>query len=144
MDNLYKNQYSTVLDDVPDNHDNNNHDNNKSNILKNNTTLNLEDFERIQLEKQYNRLYENSIITNNNQIEKKLQERIYNLSLKTIANNTAITFMNILNEFTVYINEPDKTWNNFTYIFVKNDRLLYVGIMLILLSFVLFIINFGS
>ena len=139
MDNLYNNQYSTILDDTQDNQNSN-----KSNILKNSTTLNLNDFERIQLEKQYNRLYENSIITNNNQIEKKLQERIYNLSLKTIANNTAITFMNILNEFTVYLNERDKTWNNFTYIFVKNDRLLYIGVMLILLSFVLFMINFGS
>lgn len=118
--------------------------NNSSNILNNSTTLNLSDFERIQLEKQYNRLYENSINTNNNEIDKRIQERIYNLSLKTIANNTAITFMNILNDITIYIKESDKTLDNFMFIFVKDNRLIYLGIIFIILSLLLFIINLGK
>ena len=117
---------------------------NSSNILNNSTTLNLSDFERIQLEKQYNRLYENSINTNNNEIDNRIKERIYNLSLKTISNNTAITFMNILNDITIYIKESDKTLDNFMFIFVKENRLIYLGIILIILSLLLFIINLGN
>ena len=142
MNNQHKNQYSVLLDNVYKNEEENN--DNKSNILKNSTTLNLDEYERIQLEKQYNKLYENIIIINNNNVDKKLQERIYNLSLKIIANNTAKTFMDILNELTVYMNEHDKTWDNFTYIFVKNGRLLYIGVMLIVLSLIMFVISFGS
>ena len=129
----YSNSYEVLL--------NKNDDSNINNILKNKTTLSLHDYQKIELEKQYNKLYENSIIVNNAAIDEKEQLRVYNLSLKTLAKNTSQTCINLLNDLTMFLKKKDKTWNGFVYIFVKDDNLIYIGIILIILSILLYMIS---
>lgn len=129
----YSNSYEVLL--------NKNDESNINNILKNKTTLSLHDYQKIELEKQYNKLYENSIIVNNAAIDEKEQLRVYNLSLKTLAKNTSQTCINLLNDLTMFLKKKDKTWNGFVYIFVKDDNLIYIGIILIIISILLYMIS---
>ena len=129
----YSNSYEVLL--------NKNDDSNINNILKNKTTLSLHDYQKIELEKQYNKLYENSIIVNNAAIDEKEQLRVYNLSLKTLAKNTSQTCIDLLNDLSMFLKKKDKTWNGFVYILVKDDRLIYIGIILVIISILLYMIG---
>lgn len=115
---------------------------------------------------------ENEILLNNE--EKKILEQLnsfankskkeaikqsafYNLSLKDLIEKFMSTWNNIIIEFiSVYKKKnieknPNYWWNNIKYlvssiidIITKGDRLIYVGIMLIIISFFLYFILISS
>ena len=60
---------------------------NLTNILKNQSTISLNDYEKYQLKQQYNKLYTNSEIENDKNKQERMNQRFYNLSLKQILNN---------------------------------------------------------
>ena len=118
---------------------------NLSNILKNESIITLNDYEKYKLNEQYNMLYTNSKIANNNEKELKESNRFYNLSLKDIFNNLIKTLVVIINELSIYIeNRENKTNKDLIEIFIKDLRLIYVGIFLIIISLMLFFINVSS
>lgn len=117
---------------------------NLSNILKNESVITLNDYEKYQLNEQYKKLYRNSEIENINNEKKKENERFYNLSLKEIFNNLIKTIVDIINDLSIYIEEKNNTIENLLNIFTKETRLIYIGILLIIISLMLFFINISS
>lgn len=107
------------------------------NVMKNDTPLMDSNFEKYNLAKDYNKLYDYSVRGNEKHIKDKYAKRVYNLSLKEIYNNFFSNMVLILNETVDYVYSPNKSFNNFMEIFTKNDRLVYVGILLIVLSFII-------
>ncbi len=114
---------------------------NKKYILKDNYTLNKSNYEKIKLADQYNQLYSNEYRDNlNNQI-KYDNEKIYNLSLKSLLQNASLVYMEIVSELSNFLSMKNKSLNSLGLIFTKNDRLLYVGLFILTISFCLWIIN---
>ena len=112
-----------------------------SNILKSDNLFTLNDYEQYQLSKQYDKLNKLSSDENNKNNEIKENKRIYNLSLKKIGYNLSIKSIDIIDELVKFIYQKDKTFNGFMLIFTKDDRLIYAGILIVLLAFCLFFIN---
>ena len=118
---------------------------NLSNILKNESIITLNDYEKYKLNEEYNKLYTNSKIETTKLKEEKENNRFYNLSLKNVFDNLITTIVIIINELTIYIKDKDQKSNSeLLEIFVKNDRLIYVGIFLIIISLMLFFIKISS
>ena len=117
---------------------------NLTNILKNQSTISLNDYEKYQLKQQYNKLYTNTEIENDKNKQDKMNQRFYNLSLKQILNNLSLTLIKIINETSIYMEKSDRTNKELIDIFTKDDRMIYVGILLIILSLGIFFINISS
>jgi|TARA_B110000967_G_scaffold182873_1_gene201140 hypothetical protein len=78
-----------------------------------------------------------------NKQDKKLK-RVYNLSVVDIAKKIAETYLAILDDLTSFSTLKDKTYNDLITIFIKNERLVYIGISLILVAFIVFLITATS
>ena len=118
---------------------------NLSNILKDESVITINDYEKYKLNEQYNKLYTNSKIETNKVKDEKENNRFYNLSLKNIFNNLIYTIVSIINELSIYIKDKDQKSNSeLLEIFIKDDRLIYVGIFLIIISLMLFFIKISS
>jgi hypothetical protein len=68
-------------------------------------------------------------------------KKIFNLSLKNLFKNTSITLSDLLNDLVIYYNQEHKTLNEFILIFTKQQRLIYLGLLCILLAFSLWLID---
>ena len=71
---------------------------------------------------------------------------IYNLTIKELYKNTLQTLIDIINEIVdVYSKKNYINNNNFIYIllniFTKDNRKIYVGIMIVVLSFIFYVID---
>jgi len=113
------------------------------NILDQGTEFDLSDYSKYKLAQSYKKLYENSILENKNQIKEKYDKRVYNLSFKDLFNNFFVICTKILNELTELIHDDkeNKTFRNYVIIFSKEDRLVYVGVGLILFSLIIYFIS---
>jgi hypothetical protein len=129
---------------------NNNNDNNKNildnkniNILKKDYTLNYTDYEKLKIAEQYNRLYSNVYETNKSNLEINENKKIYNLSLNDLINKSGGVYINLLNDLSIFFskNNDDKSINKLGLIITKEDNLLYIGIMVLFLSFLLWLID---
>lgn len=112
------------------------------NILDNKNTYTLSDFQNQKLADSYEKLYSNTILENKKLEDQKYNKRIYNLSIKTLFENFFTIWTYIINEMTtlIYDNQNNRNINNYIIILTKNDRILYVGIMFILLSIICYFI----
>ena len=113
-----------------------------NNILQSADTYTMSDFQKQQLAKSYKKLYSKTIYENDKTEKEKYNKRVYNLSLKTLFENFFTTWTHIVNEMTdlVYDNNNNKNFNNYIIILTKNERIIYVGIMFILLSLICYFI----
>lgn len=75
-------------------------------------------------------------------IEKKLK-RVYNLSIVDITKKVLSTIVDITTDLTNWMN-TDKKLNEFIDIFIKKDRLIYIGILSVVIAFILFFISSTS
>lgn len=71
---------------------------------------------------------------------------ITQLNIGDIYKNTIQTIIDIINDIVIYIDNYSATKNKTTYndfynIFLKKDRQFYIGIVLIILSFVIYFID---
>ena len=114
----------------------------KENILENAETYSLSDFQKLKLAESYKTLYENTIFENKKRQEEKYNKRVYNLSMKTLFENFFTNWTYIINEITELMYEPanSKDINNYIIILTKDNRILYVGMMFIILSIILYFI----
>tara|TARA_B100000780_G_scaffold274825_1_gene240434 strand:+ start:7735 stop:8178 length:444 start_codon:yes stop_codon:yes gene_type:complete len=78
-----------------------------------------------------------------NKQNKKLK-RVYNLSVVDIAKKIAKTFLDILDDLTSFATMKNKKYSDVITIFIKNERLVYIGISLILVAFITFLISASS
>ena len=128
----------------------NNNDNNKDildnkniNVLKKNYTLNYTDYEKLKIAEQYNRLYSNVYETNKLNVEINENKKIYNLSLSELVNKSGGIYINLLNDLSIFFskNNNDKSINKLGLIITKEDNLLYIGVLVLFLSFLLWLID---
>ena len=82
------------------------------------------------------RLQELSKIANTQTQSSQTGRRIYNLSIFQIIQNIAMTYVNILNESLVFWQQP-----SIMGIFTREDRLIYIGISILIISILLLFIK---
>jgi hypothetical protein len=116
------------------------------NILKKDFTLNYSDYQKLKISEQYNKLYSNIYDKNQVNIEQNENKKIYNLSFNDLINKSGIVYINLLNDLALYfsINNKDKNINKLGQILVKDDNLIYIGLLILVLSFLLWLINITS
>jgi hypothetical protein len=121
---------------------NNNSTSTSTNVLKKDYTLDSTDYEKLKINEQYNKLYSNIYNENKNMIIENENKKIYNLSLAILIKNASTVYINLLNDLSIYFNkENDKSFNKLGYILTKDDNILYIGILFLIISFLLWLIN---
>lgn len=117
--------------------------NKNKNILKKDYTLNYTDYEKLKISEQYNKLYGQVYDKNKENIEQNENAKVYNLSFNVLFANAAKVYISILNELSIYFSSDNqnKSLNKLGYILTKDDNLLYVGLLVLILSFLLWIID---
>ena len=130
-------EYYTSLNETGINDDNQI----RKNILKDKFTLEKSDFEKLKQAQQNNEL--NMLSYQENEKAKVLKENknIYNMSINSLFSKLSTVSMELLEDLTIFINQKNKNINNFFIIFTKDDRLIYVGMLLILLAMSLWFID---
>jgi phosphate uptake regulator len=78
---------------------------------------------------------------NEREIRLKEDKKIYNLSLKEIFKNLMNYMVEMINEITKFIETPNKDYNNLITILTREDRLIYLGLVIIIISMVLYFIS---
>jgi hypothetical protein len=118
-------------------------DNKNFNVLKKDYTLNYTDYEKLKIAEQYNRLYSNVYETNKSNVDINENKKIYNLSLNDLLNKSGGVYINLLNDLSIFFskNSSDKSINKLGLIITKEDNLLYIGVLVLFLSFLLWLID---
>ena len=116
----------------------------RKNVLKDEFTLEKSDYEKLKNSQQENEI--KSLQYQENEKAKVIKENknIYNMSIYTLLKRLSKVSMEIMEDVTIYISQKDQNINNFFIIFTKDDRLIYVGILLLILSFSLWFIDISK
>ena len=112
-----------------------------NNILKDNNFINYDTYEKIMLSRQYNKLYKKNLEKYKDKLKIKENIKIYNIYIYEISKNFSNTILVIINELTLYIHQENKNINQLMLIFSKNDRLIYVGILIFLIALIIYFID---
>ena len=116
----------------------------ETNVLKEKNIFTENDYEKMMIERQYNKLYEMSQIENEKKKKEFNNKKFYNLSFKQLGDNLSVTFIEMLNEFAIYSKNEDGNINDLFIIVTKGGRLIYVGIIFIIISILLYFIDFSK
>lgn len=130
-------EYYTNLNEIEMNDDNQI----RKNILKDKFTLEKSDYEKLKQVQQNNEL--NMLSYQENEKAKIIHENknIYNMSIYSLFKKVSSVSMELIEDITIYLSQKNKNINNFFIIFTKDDRLIYVGILFILLAMSLWFID---
>lgn len=107
---------------------------------------------------EYKKIIENTIETKFNQLletipkfinkeERKDTDDFFNISILDIYRNTIQTIIDIINDITHLLDitkNYDNIFRKILRIFFKNERMFYIGIILIILSFIIYFIDGAS
>jgi hypothetical protein len=99
----------------------------------------LTQYEIDSMKEEHRRLSYYSDKTNEELITAQDQELFINLSIVSLFQNLSKTIISIINEL-LEINQ-DTRLNDIILIFVKGDRLIYLGILLVMIAIAIFIIE---
>ena len=114
-------------------------------VLKKDFTINYSDYEKLKIAEQYNKLYSDSFKENkyNELIEEN--KKIYNLSFNEIIKKAGPVYIKLLNDLSVYFSKDNnKSLNKLGLILTNEDNLLYIGLLFLILSFLLWLIEITS
>ena len=81
---------------------------------------------------------------NERQIVEKKLKRVYNLSIVEITEKVLTTITNIVSDLIEWSNSKKRDLNGFIDIFIKSDRLVYIGILSLVIAVILFLISSTS
>lgn len=114
-----------------------------STILKQDFTLSYTDYEKLKIGEQYNKLYANIYETNKNNIQINENLKIYNLSLYELVARSGKVYITLLNDLSIFFSKDnkDKNINKLGLIITKDENLLYIGLLILSLSFLLWLIQ---
>lgn len=114
-----------------------------TNVLKKDYTLDYNDYEKLKINEQYNKLYSNIFDKNQSDIRLNEDKKVYNLSFSILINNAIESYSKIINDFSLFFakEQPDKSLNKFAYIITKDDNLLYIGLFILIISFLFWLID---
>ena len=117
---------------------------NNNNVLKKDYTIDYSDYEKLKIAEQYNKLYSNTYEVNKNKYTLEANDKIFNIDTKNFLKKSSQVYINIINDISLYLGSDDKSLNKLGVIFTKNDNLIYIGILFIILSFFLWLIDITS
>lgn len=115
----------------------------ETNILKSDSSLPYNNYEKLKIAEQYNKLYSNIYNENNANIKSNENIKIYNLSFHDLIKNAVPVYNTLLNNLSNFFSKEnnDKSFNNLGLILTNNDNLLYIGILVLVISFLLWLID---
>ena len=91
------------------------------------------------------KLYKKETIANNKLIQKKNDQELFNLSINEITNNFSKEFINVLNDIVNLVHiGSDNLIKDLIIILTKEERLIYVGMFCILLSFFFYFMDISN
>ena len=123
----------------------NNESPNTSNILKKDFTLQYSDYEKLKIAEQYNKLYSNIYEKNREEVIINDNKKIYNLSLKDLILKSSNVYVQLVNDLSIYFSDKnEKSLDKLGLILTKDNNLLYIGLIILLLSFFLWLIEISS
>ncbi len=115
------------------------------NILKDKYSLSFTDYEKLKLAEQYNKLAVNSLRDTNKLKEETENLKVYNMSLKMLVQNASKTYIQIINELSNYYTYNDKrSLNQIGYILTKGENLIYIGLLVLMIAFSMWLIDITS
>ena len=117
-----------------------------TNVLKKDYTLDYTDYEKLKIAEQYNKLYSNIYDSNQKSVIDNDNKKIYNMSLYSLAKKSSDVYIKLVNDLSNYFSDqnPEKNINKLGLIITKDDNLLYVGILILILAFMLWLIDISS
>lgn len=138
----YNSSFDTKLLNMENNNNENENDKqNEKRVLKNQFNFNYSDYQKLKLAEQYNELYSKQFTANMENEKIVENKKIFNLSLNDLFKNTSVTLSDLLNDLVIYYNQDHKTLNEFILIFTKEQRLIYLGLLIVLFAFSLWLID---
>jgi hypothetical protein len=114
------------------------------NILKNNFTLDYNDYEKLKIAEQYNKLYSNIYGVNKENIALNENNKIFDINSPEFLRKSGSAYISIMNDITLFFDDPNKSYNKFGIIFTKENNLIYIGFAILIFSFMLWLINITS
>ena len=116
---------------------------NDTSVLKKDFTLDITDYEKLKIAEQYNKLYTNIYETNKENAEIKENKKVFNMSIKELVDKSGTVYISLINDLSIFFNDGESyiNLNKLGYILTKEDNLLYIGVLILLLSFLLWIID---
>jgi hypothetical protein len=118
----------------------------KTNVLNKNSLFSIKDYGIIQKGLEAKKLQEFSSGANEQLKKMAMEQRFYNLSLKDIITNTARTMISVFTEILELKNGLgfQEKANQIALILLKGNRLIYVGVFFVLISFLFMLIFLSS
>jgi len=115
----------------------------ETNILKKYYSLPYNDYEKLKIAEQYNKLYSNIYNENKSNIELNENKKLYNLSFYDLIKNSLPVYNELMNELSKFFSKEnnDKSFNKLGIIITNNNNLLYIGILVLVISFLLWLID---
>ena len=116
---------------------------NATGVLKKDFTLDITDYEKLKIAEQYNKLYTNIFETNKENEKLKENKKIFNMSIKEIINKSGQVYISLINDLSTFFQDGDEyiNINKLGLILTKEDNLLYIGILILIIAFFLWIIQ---
>ena len=116
----------------------------EENILKNNFTIDKNDYENLKTAEQYNLLYANTYGVNKKNSILNENNKIFDFNSSNFFRKAGKAYISIMNDTVLFINDPDKSFNKFGIIFTKENNLIYIGFAILIFSFMLWLIDITS
>lgn len=114
------------------------------NILKNDFTLDYNDYEKLKTTEQYNKLYSNTYGINKENNVLNENNKIFDFNSSDFFKKAGKAYISIMNDFVLLLNDPDKSFNKFGIIFTKENNLIYIGFAILIISFMFWLIDITS
>jgi len=145
-DIINKDDKNNIIEEIADNDINDiNEENNKFKLKNENIYNDLEKFIEKNIENKINNLLET---LPNNVKNIKDNNNFYDLSLRELYKNTLQTIIDIINDISNAYSNKYIDNNNYIYVIInilfKEERRLYVGIILLFFSFIIYFIDGAS
>jgi hypothetical protein len=117
-------------------------------FTKDKARLNLEELNRYQMSKAYDRMYKDSMTEEEDNVKWKEKQQYFQMSIQDLMSHFLRTMNDILLEIshlmTKYQEQLPVSYQDWIIIFIKDDRIFYVGMFFLIISFVMFFINISD
>ena len=114
------------------------------NILKNDFTLDYNDYQNLKMNEQYNKLYSNTYGVNKENNILSENNKIFNFISSDFFKKAGKAYISIMNDFVLLLNDPDRSLNKIGIIFTKENNLIYIGFAVLIISFMFWLIDITS
>ena len=114
------------------------------NVLKNDFTLDYNDYQKLKSNEQYNKLYSNTYRVNKENNILNENNKIFDFNSSDFFRKAGKAYISIMNDTVIFINDPNKSLNKFGIIFTKENNLIYIGFAILIISFMFWLIDITS